>query len=80
MVLGVFSRNLRGKESALDQIQQERAREGTHKVPSVGIEPPTPVPRQKRAKQSHPKVGAKADAVPKTALKQNVRWKAGTRP
>jgi hypothetical protein len=52
----------------------------THSVPSVGIDPPTPVPSKKSAKHNHPNDGAKAEAIPKMAVRKRVRLKAGRRP
>lgn len=49
-------------------------------MPSVGIEPPTPVPSKKSARHSIPNEGAKAAATLKTAVTQSVKLKAGTRP
>lgn len=51
-----------------------------YRVPSVGIEPPTPVPRKKRARQRVQKFGAKADAIPNTAVNSNVKLNAGNLP
>jgi hypothetical protein len=58
----------------------EKTWRATYKVPSVGIEPPIPVPTQKSAQQSQPNEGAKAAAPAKTAVMARVRLKAGTRP
>lgn len=52
----------------------------TYSVPSVGIDPPTPVPSKKSAAQSHEKDGANADRSPNTDVRSNVRLKAGVRP
>lgn len=52
----------------------------TYRVPSVGIDPPTPVPRKKSARQRVGKLGANADAIPKTAVNNRVKLNAGNLP
>lgn len=52
----------------------------THSVPSVGMEPPTPVPSPKRATHSHPNEGAKEERSPNIEVMRSVRLKAAVRP
>lgn len=49
-------------------------------VPSVGMLPPTPVPRQKSRKQRAGKEVAKADSQPKMAVTSRVPLNASLRP
>jgi hypothetical protein len=52
----------------------------THSVPSVGIDPPTPVPNPNRARHSQPNEGAKAESNPNIEVMRRVKLKAAVRP
>lgn len=52
----------------------------TNSVPSVGIDPPTPVPSPNSARQSSGNVGANALRIPKTLVSSSVKLNAGVRP
>jgi hypothetical protein len=52
----------------------------THRVPSVGIDPPTPTPSPNSDAQSSEKLGATAAQSPKTEVSNRVNLKGFFRP